>query len=198
MPKHRSHNTHKVSGNKVDDHAPYAEKFAAELPPREVEVLRIPADGSDLKIYTLDTIELEDSNSRTVDAHTQGLERQLGHVPDLERFSHSINLDHRCLFNREIAHGGKRTEWDGEYHLYKNIGTTGARLPENEYFKKFGDKRVFGDAFVFRVTEIREFDSGSKACFGDMQPFAHKLLDQHYRPHTPSDLGDLVRNMAKW
>ena len=163
-------------------------------PPHKVEVLRIPADKSPITLETTDTITHHYNSGHTLGVKTVSLEESLGHVPNLERFSGRINPSHRCLFNRDIsatAAPRKMNRWMEEYYIYKCIEETTAKLPENKYFKKDQNARVYGDAFIFRVRQVKSFHGQWMAVFGDMEEFAISLDKADWAL-------DYMHRMAEW
>ncbi len=146
-------------------------------PPSEVQVLCIPADKSIISLETLNTTTHHYRSEHTLDVNTVSLEKTLGHVPNLKHFGLYIDLSRRCLSNRDIsvAAAPRKMSWREEYYIYKCIEETTARLPENEYFKKYCNARVYGDAFVFRVLQVKGLDGQEKAVFGDMKEVAKSV-----------------------
>ena len=209
MPKHKSHKKSKGSGHR-SHRDPYDE------PPNKVEVLCIPADGSELKIRRHKTTEYDDSNSKNVATATKELERRLGHVPDLnvprlciqdpnkKKPRYTFNLQSRCLYYRDDSpRPTVRKGWEGEYYLYKCVERTELRLPKNKYFRHFENARVFGNAFVFRVKLVEEFDDGKvMASFGRMKKFKQAFYEQHHGLHPTHgsrfDFGAIAKDMARW
>ena len=143
--------------------------------PRKVQVLRINADASTCKLTTVDTLMHRNGDSDTVADEKSGLETSLGHIPNLKRFEGTTNLDHLCLFNRDLSLGSTCKEGRGKYYIYKCITETPSKLPENKSFGTLGKGRNYGDAFVFKVEYVRDFDGMPMALFDSMEGFYRNL-----------------------
>lgn len=165
--------------------------------PREVQVLRIPANGSKPEIFTVHTITDDKTDCESIDARTIGLEDELGHTPDLELFHRSemIDLDYLSLFNRDPSSpgsaGSQRSIGTQLYYIYKCVTETPAKLPENKRLKKFKKGRNYGDAFVFKVRYVDDFHGESKAVFGSMHGFLRSFEREGGAVQT-------LKAMAKW
>ena len=137
----------------------------------DVSVLCIPCDGSRLKIYTVPSLEVKTSDQHELDSDTANLENSLGHVPNLRGFRHYIDLNHRFLFKKDLCPGARRKEWwDEGYHIYKCVSETSAWLPKNKY-RGLDGVRAYGDAFIFRVSWMREIGGHPRAVYGSMWDF---------------------------
>ena len=143
--------------------------------PREVQVLRISADASLSKLTTVDTIMYDKNESDTVTSESPSLKKTLGHLPNLKQFEETTNLDHLCLFNRDLSSGSTCKEGRGKYYIYKCITETSSKLPENKSFGTCGKGRNYGDAFVFKVKYVGDFGGRSMAVFGSMEKFCECL-----------------------
>ena len=151
--------------------------------PRRIEILRIPAEGP-LETVTVGLGRALDNGSQNVDRDTVDQEAWLGHVPDLNDYEDTINLDHRRLL-----------DYDGKYYMYKCDSPTSARLPENEHFKdvdprSLEPRSLYGDVFVFKVSGARKIRGLWKAVFVDIEPFALSFCERGFAY-------DIARKMAK-
>lgn len=145
--------------------------------PRRIEILRIPAEG-DLTTVTVGLGRVLDNGSQNLDRDTVDQEAWLGHVPNLDDYHDTINLDHRRLL-----------DYDRRYYMYKCDSPTSARLPENKYFKDIEPGPLYGDVFVFKVSGFRKIRGLRKAVFVDIEPFALSFCERGFAY-------DVVRAMA--
>ena len=136
-------------------------------PQTKIQVLRIPADGSESRLVILDLYEPE-KNSKlsrsTVDA-----EATLRHVPDLRRYE-IFDSDRRAFFVDPE---------NPKYYMYKCTIRGEANLPENRHFFQVDHAHIYGDAFIFKQAEFEntERESG-KVIFGRMEDFARSFKDK--------------------
>ncbi|CAD6593709.1 MAG: hypothetical protein ASARMPREDX12_007480 [Alectoria sarmentosa] len=145
--------------------------------PREIEILRIPAEG-DLHTVTVKLGRALDNGSQNVDRDTVDQEAWLGHVPDLSVYHDTINLDYRRLL-----------DCDRRYYMYK-CGGTSVTLPKNQYFKDIKPGPLYGDVFVFKVSGFTKIRGLWKAVFVDIEPFALSFCERGFAY-------DIARDMAK-
>ena len=156
-----------------------------------VPVLRIPADGSQPYVDGVDARTYDHSDSNTLSASTTALEARLGDVPDLYKFRHYTNLRYLELFNRNLDVELSHYDYGGTYYIYKCIDGAVAGLPANKHFVGLEDARVYGDAFVFNVKEVRMVDEQWRAVFDEMHNFERSLKKRGFGWRM------LIR-MARW
>ena len=164
---------------------------------REVQVLRIPADGTQLEILTVNTVTDDKTECKTIDARTTVLEDRLGHTPDLGYFHErrKIDLEYLSLFDRDPCSPGSATSEPFKpndlYYIYKCVTETPAKLPRNKYLKRFKEARAYGDAFVFKVLIVDDFDGKDKADFASMDGFLRSLKRR-------GRAAKILKAMARW
>ena len=143
--------------------------------PREVQVLRMTADASPCKLTTVDTITYDNSDCDTVGDESLRLEAILGHTPILKEFRKTTNLGYLSLFNKDPSLGSACKEGRGKYYVYKCVTETPFKLPENKSFGDCAKGRNYGDAFIFKVKYVGDFDGMSMAVFDSMEGFLRSL-----------------------
>ena len=156
-----------------------------------VPVLRIPADGSKPYVDGVDACTYYHSDSDTLSASTTALEAQLVDIPDLYKFRHYTDLRYLELFNRNLDAELDRHDYGGTYYIYKCIDGAEARLPANQCFAGLGEARVYGDAFVFNVKEVRMIDEQWRAVFDEMHSFERSLKNRGFAWR-------MLMRMARW
>lgn len=166
-----------------------------------IHVLRIPANGSPPHIEEVKACVYEDSDPRTHSSSTDDLEKRLVHVPNLYGFEHhndfNFDLNYRELFDRNldvnnVNSGYTPDSYTEPYYIYKCINKEATGLPRNKHFDRWKDARVYGDAFVFNVRDVREFDGQWMAVFGEMVTFERNLK-------WPRDWAwKILGKMARW
>ena len=145
-----------------------SEEYSHLVPIRMVEVLRIPADGSDPEVYQVRSVSYENINRNFWVNETKDIEKFLKLVPDLRGFKDVINLKYRCLFDREPSGRFPPKKWHGRYFIYKCTSKK-VELPQNRSYTTHSN--VYGDAFVFKLNEIWSRDENGAAVFGNMEDF---------------------------
>lgn len=161
---------------------------------REVQVLRIPADGSAPYVVTVRAGPYNYRDCEAITATTEKLESGLGCVPDLKIFGKYFNSRYHGLFNRNLDVNNPDPSYCvGPYYIYKCIDGAEAKLPRNRYFPDLKDVRVYGDAFVFKVDWVGEpIDGLYQPIFGEMVSFKRNL--KHDRGFERGKLDE----MAVW
>ena len=160
----------------------------------EVQVLRIPADGSAPYVKTVRAGPYNYRDCKASTATTEKMEFNLGCVPDLKGFGEYFDLRYRNLFDRNLdVNNPDPSHCGGTYYIYKCIDGAEAKLPRNRYFRDLKDVRVYGDAFVFKVEWVDEpIDGLYQPIFGEMVSFERNL--KHHRGFERGKLDE----MAVW
>lgn len=160
----------------------------------EVQVLRIPADGSAPCVRTVRAGTYNYKDSKAITATTEKLESDLGCVPDLRQFGNYFNLRYRDLFDRNLdVNNPDPSHCGGRYYIYKCIDGAKAKLPEINNFRDLKDARVYGDAFVFKVEWVDEsIDGLNQPFFGKMVSFERNLK------HHEDFEREMLDRMAVW
>ena len=153
--------------------------------------MRITADASPCQLETVDTITYDNSDCDTVANTSLRLEAILGHTPNLKQFKSTTNLGCLSLFNKDPSLGSACKEGRGKYYVYKCITESDFKLPENQSFGTFGKGRNYGDAFVFKVDYVGDFDGKFMAIFDSMEEFWRSL-------NRGGSAVETLKAMARW
>ncbi|KAM0806143.1 hypothetical protein BDR22DRAFT_883872 [Usnea florida] len=174
----------------------YTEPGSDPTCPHEVQVLRIPANGSKPEIFTVDTVTDDKCHCENISARTLELEFLLGHIPDLKLFHRSgmTDLDFISLFDRDPSSPSPTgsdgyLETGGAYYIYKCITKTPAKLPANKHLRSIKKGRGYGDAFVLQVLSVDDFDCALKAVFGPMHDLLMSLNEGD---------DEILKELARW
>ena len=109
-----------------------------------LKVLKMSYEGKDVETITVPLLRINAG-----DAGYDGLERSLGHIPNL--WSHDVipfKWEHRSLVTvsaKELGHQCKE-----DFYMYKCTNPR-ARLKANAHFDEPAGARIYGDAFVFKA-----------------------------------------------
>ena len=115
-----------------------------------LRVLKMSYEGEDVKAFTVPLLRIN-----AEDAGYDGLERSLGHIPNL--WSHNVKSfewKDRSLIKISARELGD--QWKEDFYMYKCTNPR-ARLKVNAHFNNPADVRIYGDAFVF-MAEPDTFD----------------------------------------
>ena len=174
-----------------------SEPGADPICPPKVQVLCIPADGSEFKAPLVNTVTDDKTKWKNIDARTVELERLLGHTPDLRQFhiERRIDLNWLSLFDRDpcvpSSAASKPFKPDDFYYIYKCVTRTPAKLPINKHLDTFKGARAYGDAFIFKVLVAENSDGEDKAGFDSMDCFLKEF-------GKGGDAFEILALMARW
>ncbi|KAF6224264.1 hypothetical protein HO133_010839 [Letharia lupina] len=134
---------------------------------KEVQVLRIPVDGSP-HVIKLKTTEITTSKDR--DEETKGDEEWLMHVPDIQGYTDAVfDWDSRSLVASKLRGTLVSEEHEGWWFMYKcNERGAGSLSKKNFAFEGHRKTRAFGDIFIFRLDEEVMCDQLGYASYGEL------------------------------
>ena len=160
--------------------------------PVAVQVFHIPADGSPCQLLTLSTREVDTRELYKLDQTTDRWESRLRHVPDLTPYRNRINLGCRSLLKKDYSVGAEKPEdWQGRYFIYKCITKTKMGLPKNRNLYHVENSCVYGDAFIFKLSDFEALNGYHNPIYGNMEDFAfsyHRAKGAYY----------MAEQMATW
>lgn len=117
----------------------------------EYKILRIPAESDQrMRIVKVRTVGCTALKERT--------EYHLRHIPDVDKYWDYIPtaIGDRTVCQVDITGAG--SVLNGRYYMLKNFVSETMGLNENEEWSGIGNRRAYGDAFIFKLNHIDLID----------------------------------------